>query len=110
MKYEIIKIESLSGNVARGEKTYQRSRQRVTLHVLLYLLPILNAPTRRLRLNNDVLNTIISLKSIKAFVKIPRGGLRRTSTAFRQALTRLGLILGKGGNHCLGLRLSTFNH
>ena len=32
-----------------------------TFHVLLYLLP--NAPTRRLRLDNDVLNTIIGLKA-----------------------------------------------
>jgi hypothetical protein len=37
-----------------------------TFHVLLYLLP--NAPTRRLRLDNDVLNTIISLK---AYVRDP---------------------------------------
>jgi hypothetical protein len=38
--------------------------------------------------------------------------VRRTGTAFRQALneTWLGLILGKGGNHCLELWLSIFNH
>ena len=39
-----------------------------TFHVLLYLLPIRNAPTRRLRLDNDVLNTIIGLK---AYVRNP---------------------------------------
>jgi hypothetical protein len=37
-----------------------------TFHALLYLL--LNAPTRRLRFNKDVLNTIIGLK---AYVRDP---------------------------------------